>query len=72
MLSSDFGEADSTSAEHPRGRLLRLPSGYVAEVLKIDEKDGDRYFRIVVLRTGQRRWIRSGRGQWINEDGGQT
>lgn len=61
-------ENGSTEREHPGGRLLRLPSGFVAEVLAIDEEDSNRYFRIVVLRTGERKRVSAGCGRWI--DGG--
>lgn len=69
MSQSDSRTVDNPSAnDHPRGRLLRLPSGFVAEVLAIDEEGGDRYFRIVVLRTGERKRVSAGCGRWI--DGG--
>lgn len=53
-----------TSAVHPRGRLARLPSGRVAEVLGID---GDS-LEAVILDSGTRVTVHARAVRWVGGD----
>lgn len=53
----------------PRGRLARLPSGRVAEVVdRLDDAGADPRFVAVVLETGRRVRVRRAAVEWITTE----